>query len=82
MEKTSKQVKTDKIKELEEQIIVLAKENDRMKKLSYETPPEGTIVLIRQMDGNWKGFTTKFGHIISERQYDPQIVIQLLLTHG
>lgn len=48
----------------------------------YEEPPEGTIVLIRQSDGNWKGYTRKQGQVISERQYDPQIVLQLLMFHG
>lgn len=71
-----------KIKELEEKIAVLEKEKQDYKKTSFETPPEGTIALIRQPDGNWKGFTTKNRLLIVERQYDPQIVLQLLLVHG
>lgn len=47
----------------------------------FEHPPQDTITLIKQKDGNWKGFALKNGQIISERQYDPQIVLQLLLTH-
>lgn len=71
-----------KVKELEEHISVLEKELEKQNKQSFETPPDGTIVLIRQSDGNWKGFTTKNRQIITERQYDPQIVLQLLLVRG
>lgn len=71
-----------KITELEERIALLEKEKADLKIKLYQNPPEGTIVLIRQEDGNWKGFTTKNRLALVERQYDPQIVLQLLLVHG
>jgi len=43
---------------------------------------ENEIRLVQQEDGNWKGFMHKNGKDIEERQSDPQIVLQLLLTHG
>jgi len=52
------------------------------KEIDFENPPEDTIVLVKQKDGNWKGFTRKNKQVITERQYDPQIVLQLLLTRG
>ena len=70
------------IKELEEEIEILKQEKEEMKKKLYENPPEGTFVLIKQPDGNFKGFALKNRQIIVERQYDPQIVLQLLLVHG
>ena len=41
---------------------------------------EKVIILAEQPDGNWKGWINKDGKIISKRQYDPQIVLQLLIT--
>ena len=40
------------------------------------------IVIEEQTDGNWKGFMTKNGKEIIERQGDPRIVVELLLTRG
>ena len=39
------------------------------------------ISLIKESDGNWKGRMQKFGKLVEIRQADPQIVLQLLLTH-
>lgn len=39
------------------------------------------IVLIKQEDGNWRGFMWKNGKLIQERQADPGTVMQLLITH-
>lgn len=42
---------------------------------------EKAISIIRQEDGNFKGWMQKDGKMIEVRQYDPQIVLQMLLTH-
>lgn len=39
------------------------------------------IVLIKQVDGNWRGFMTKNGQLVQERQGDPGTVLSLLITH-
>lgn len=74
--------KDKEIEELKATIAVLESEIQKEKKNPYENPPEWTISLVRQSDGNWKGWTRKRNLVISERQYDPQIVLQLLLVHG
>lgn len=38
------------------------------------------ISIIQQEDGNWKGYMQKFDKLIVVRDYDPQIVLQKLLT--
>ena len=51
---------------------------------SYFNPQknEDAIVIVKQTDGNWKGWCQKFGKVVSARQKDPQEVLQLLLTHS
>lgn len=39
------------------------------------------ITLIKQPDGNWRGFTVKGGTFVQVRQGDPGTVLQLLITH-
>lgn len=39
------------------------------------------IVLIKQEDGNWRGFMNKNGKLIQVRQGDPNTVLAMLLTH-
>lgn len=39
------------------------------------------ISLVKQPDGNWRGFTVKNGQLIQARQNDPNIVLTLLMTH-
>ena len=39
------------------------------------------ISLVKQPDGNWKGYMTKHGKFIEVRQSDPNTVLQLLITH-
>jgi len=39
------------------------------------------ISLVKQEDGNWRGFTVKDGKLIQERQGDPQTVLQMLIIH-
>jgi hypothetical protein len=39
------------------------------------------IVLIKQPDGNWRGFMSKNGNLIQERQGDPNSVMLSLITH-
>lgn len=51
---------------------------------NIETNPQknkDAISLIKQADGNWKGYMHKNGKLIEERQGDPLTVLQLLLTH-
>ena len=39
------------------------------------------IILEKCKDGNWKGYMKKNGKMLTERQYDPIIVVNLLITH-
>lgn len=39
------------------------------------------ISIVQEEDGNWRGYMRKFGKVITVRQGDPQIVLQMLLTH-
>lgn len=39
------------------------------------------ITIIKQPDGNYRGFMLKDGNLIQARQYDPGVVLNLLLTH-
>jgi hypothetical protein len=39
------------------------------------------ISIIQQEDGNWKGYTQKFGKLIEVRDVGPDAVLQRLLTH-
>ena len=39
------------------------------------------ISIIRQDDGNYIGEVQKNGAVVSARQADPQIVLQMLITH-
>lgn len=44
------------------------------------TKNPNAIVIQQDEDGNWRGWMIKNGKIIEERQYDPVIVLQALLT--
>lgn len=39
------------------------------------------IAIIQNEDGNWTGYMQKHGKVVDARQSDPQIVLQMLLTH-
>jgi hypothetical protein len=39
------------------------------------------ISLVKQEDGNWRGFMQKNGQLIQVRQSDPNTVLNMLLTH-
>ena len=40
------------------------------------------ISIIKQPDGNWKGWMQKNGKTIEVREVGPETVLQRLLTHG
>ena len=40
------------------------------------------ISIIKQEDGNYKGYTQKGGKLIEVRQGDPQTVLVMLITHS
>lgn len=40
------------------------------------------ISLIKQPDGNWKGYMHKNGKLIEVREIDPQTALTRLLTHA
>lgn len=40
-----------------------------------------SIVIIKQSDGNWRGFMWKIDKLVQVRQSDPNTVLQLLITH-
>lgn len=44
------------------------------------TKPDN-IALIKQEDGNWKGYMTKFGKLVEIRAVGPETVLQMLLVH-
>lgn len=39
------------------------------------------ISIIRQPDGNYKGYGQKFGKVVEVREIGPETVLQKLLTH-
>lgn len=39
------------------------------------------ILIVKQPDGNYRGFAYKNGNLIQVRQGDPGTVLQLLITH-
>jgi len=39
------------------------------------------IALVKDTDGNWRGFMQKNGKLIQGRQYGPDIVLTLLITN-
>lgn len=39
------------------------------------------ILIVKQEDGNWRGFMWKNNKLIQARQVDPNTVLQLLITH-
>ncbi len=43
---------------------------------------EGQILIEHQPDGNYKGWTIKFGKEIEAREAKPEDVLASLLTHG
>lgn len=40
----------------------------------------GVISLIRQEDGNWKGYMQKNGKLIESREIDPTYALQAVMT--
>ena len=44
------------------------------------TKNSDVITIIRQEDGNYRGFAQKNGKLIQVRQIDPNTVLQLLIT--
>lgn len=43
---------------------------------------ENAISLIKQVDGNWKGYMQKHGKLIDVRDIAPDTVLGRLLTHN
>ncbi len=39
------------------------------------------IYLMKDVDGNWRGFMQKNGKLIEERQINPEYTLQALLTN-
>lgn len=73
------------IKSLQEKIENLEVENAELKRTGEhihnpEKNPKA-VSIIQQEDGNWKGFMNKNGKVVEARDYDPQMVLQALLTH-
>jgi hypothetical protein len=42
---------------------------------------ENAISLIKQEDGNWKGWMNRFGKVVEVREVGPDACLQKLLTH-
>lgn len=40
------------------------------------------VLLVKQEDGNWRGFMWKGDKLVQSRQADPNTVMQMLITHG
>ncbi len=45
------------------------------------TTNPNVMTLVRQKDGNWKGYMQKFGTLVEVRDIDPQTVVVRLITH-
>lgn len=53
------------------------------KEIEYNPEKNPNVIsLIKQEDGNWKGYTQKFGKMVEVRDIGPETVLQLLLTHS
>lgn len=50
------------------------------KTLFHPENNHNVISIIKQEDGNWRGFTWKNGRLVQVRQGDPMTVLQLLIT--
>lgn len=40
------------------------------------------ISIIKQEDGNWKGWMNRFGTVVEVREIGPETVLKMLLTHN
>jgi len=55
---------------------------DELKKVTWNpTRNPDVISIIKQPDGNWRGFMMKNGKLVQARQGDPGTVMQMLITH-
>jgi hypothetical protein len=55
---------------------------DELKKVKWSPlSNKDAIVIIKQPDGNYRGFMTKNGKLVQVRQSDPNTVMQMLITH-
>lgn len=53
-----------------------------MEKIEFNPEKNPDVIsIIKQADGNFKGWMQKAGKVVEARQSDPQIVLQMLLTH-
>lgn len=54
---------------------------EKLKKVVWNpTRDDKVISIIRQKDGNYRGFMQKNGKLVQVRQGDPNTVLSLLLT--
>lgn len=54
-----------------------------MDKIEFDPEKNQDVIsIVKQKDGNYIGYMMKFGKLIEVRQNDPQIVLQMLLTHS
>lgn len=57
--------------------------DDELKKIVWNPARnKDAIVIIKQPDGNWRGFMHKHGKLVQVRQGDPNTVMTMLITHG
>jgi hypothetical protein len=55
---------------------------DEIKKIKGNpTQNKDAILLVKQTDGNWRGFMHKGDKLVQVRQGDPGTVLQMLITH-
>lgn len=55
---------------------------EELKKVKWNPQTnKDVITIIRQVDGNYRGFMFKNGALVQVRQGDPNTVLNLLLTH-
>lgn len=43
---------------------------------------EDEILIVKQKDGNWKGWMLKYGKLIEVREVKPEDCLTMLLTHN
>lgn len=48
---------------------------------TWAIPRDDLFIIEKQPDGNWKGWTQKYGKQIEIRDVGPETVLQLLMTH-
>lgn len=70
---------------MNENDLTLDQVKDKLKELTPEgkdlLDAEGVFLIVKDTDGNYRGFTSKNGQFIQCREVGPESALQVLLTH-